>query len=362
MGDPDNQFNKQGCTMSDKPVPVFDGHNDTLLRLEMAERAGQPISFLKGDDSLHIDLPKAGQGHFAGGLFAIFVPPVQDPGDTLDFASMKKPLDQAYAMNMTLAMMAQALRLARSSQSRVQICRSSLELKMAMDDGAVALMLHIEGAEAIDADLNALEVLYAAGLRSLGPVWSRSNIFGHGVPFDFPGSPDVGPGLTDVGKELIKACNTLGVMVDLSHMNEAGFWDVQKISTKPLVATHSNVHAICASRRNLTDKQLAAIAESNGLVGLNYSVGFLRPDGDKSKIGVELDVMVDHLAYLVERLGEYGVALGSDFDGTTVPEAIGSAAGNQALIERMRARDFGDELIERIAYRNWISMLERTGI
>ena len=348
--------------MTHKTVPIFDGHNDTLLRLEMAERAGNPIAFFEGDDRVQIDFPKAKKGGLAGGLFAMFVPPYQDKSEKLDMSQRARPIEQGEALNRTLAMMAQAFRLARGSKSNVQICRSSLEIRMAMEDDAMALMLHIEGAEAIDENFNALEVLYAAGLRSIGPVWSRSNIFGHGVPFDFPGSPDSGPGLTALGKELIRRCNHLGVMIDLSHMNEQGFWDVHKISSKPLVATHSNVHALCQTRRNLTDKQLDAISESDGLVGLNYAVGFLRPDGDKFNKDVALDLMVDHLAYMVEKLGEDGVALGSDFDGATVPQQIGTAAGNQALVEQMRKREFGEVLIEKISYRNWIAMLEKTGI
>ena len=348
--------------MSDHSVPIFDGHNDTLLRLDMAQRAGKPLSFMDGDPSLHIDLPKAKKGHFAGGLFAIFVPPAQTPGQRLGSASMKLPVCQPHALDVTLSMMAQAFRLARNSRSRVQVCRSSLEVKMAMDDGAIALVLHIEGAEAIDEDFNALEVLYAAGLRSIGLVWSRPNIFGQGVPFDFPGSPDVGPGLTNLGKELVRQCNNHGIMVDLSHLNEQGFWDVQKISSRPLVATHSNVHALCPTRRNLTDRQLDAIAESGGLVGLNYAVGFLRSDGNKHDTDVTLDLMVDHLFYLLEKLGEEGVALGSDFDGATVPKAINDVAGNLNLVEQMRKRGLGEALIEKIAYQNWIRMLEKTGI
>ena len=348
--------------MTNQTVPIFDGHNDTLLRLAMAARAGQPISFLDGDDGLHIDLPKTKAGNLAGGLFAMFVPPSMNRADRMSQKEKERPIHQALALEMTHAMMAQAFRLARSSSAQVQICRSSLEVRMAMEDGALALVLHMEGAEAIDKDFDALEVLYAAGLRSLGPVWSRSNIFGHGVPFDFPGSPDAGPGLTDLGKDLIRHCNRLGILIDLSHMNEKGFWDVAEISTKPLIASHSNVHAICPTRRNLTDQQLDAISESGGLVGLNYAVGFLRPDGDRHNRDVALDLMVDHLAHLVERLGEEGVGLGSDFDGATVPSAIGHAGGNQALLQQMRNRGFGEALVAKIAYQNWISMLEKTGI
>jgi membrane dipeptidase len=124
-----------------------------------------------------------------------------------------------------------------------------------------------------------LDLLYAAGLRSLGIVWSRPNAFGHGVPFKFPSSPDTGPGLTEAGRELVRACNERRILIDLSHLNEKGFWDVAGLSTAPLVATHSNAHSVCPHARNLTDRQLDAIRESGGMVGLNFATAFLRPDG-----------------------------------------------------------------------------------
>ncbi|MEY8840506.1 dipeptidase, partial [Cribrihabitans sp. XS_ASV171] len=120
--------------------------------------------------------------------------------------------------------------------------------------GRMAAIFHIEGAEAIDPDLHMLDVFHAAGLRSLGPVWSRPTLYGHGVPFRFPSGPDTGAGLTDLGLRLVRRCNELGIMLDLSHLNEAGFWDVARQSSAPLVASHSNAHAICPHSRNLTDR------------------------------------------------------------------------------------------------------------
>ncbi len=111
---------------------------------------------------------------------------------------------------------------------------------------------------------SALETFYAAGLRSLGPVWSRHNVFAHGVPFAFPMSPDTAPGLTEAGFELVKACNRLGILIDLAHITEKGFWDVAKTSDQPLVASHSNAHALTAVARNLTDKQLDAVTREQG--------------------------------------------------------------------------------------------------
>ena len=172
----------------------------------------------------------------------------------------------------TLEMASLLFRIAERSGGGVRIARSVADIRAAKAAGAHAPVLHIEGCEALDGDLRMLDVLYAAGLRTLGPVWSRSNIFGHGVPFRFPSSPDTGDGLTDFGQALIRRCNEMRVLIDLSHINEKGFWDIAKLSSAPLVATHSNAHALCPASRNLTDKQLAAIQETGWSRRLNYAV------------------------------------------------------------------------------------------
>lgn len=338
--------------MTTPPVPVFDGHNDLLWHLHKAgDRDG--AGFLSGRDGGALDLEKCRRGGFAGGMFAIWVPdPVQGGTD----ACAPVPPDHARAVTMQMA--ATLLRLTRARPDAIRLCTSVAGIEAARADGAIAAVMHLEGAEGIGPDLAELEVLHAAGLRSLGPVWSRPNIFGHGVPFVHNATPDIGPGLTDAGKRLVRECQRLGILVDLSHMNEAGFRDIARISSGPLVATHSNVHALSAQSRNLTESQLSAIAESQGLVGLNFACAFLREDGAENA-DTPLSVMVRHLAHLVERLGEGGVAIGSDFDGALVPRAIGDAGGLPALIAAMREAGFGEPLIERICWRNWQDLLAR---
>jgi membrane dipeptidase len=203
-----------------------------------------------------------------------------------------------------------------------------------------------------------LPLWHAMGLRSIGPVWSRPTVFGHGVPFRYPGDPDTGPGLTDAGRALVRACAEMRIMLDLSHMNEAGFNDVARISDGPLVATHSNAHAVTPSTRNLTDRQLAMIAESGGLVGLNFATSFLRPDGRQSP-AMDWDPVMRHLDHLLAHPGEEGVGLGSDFDGATTPEGIGDVTGLPALLQAMIRHGFGAELVEKIAHRNWLALLHR---
>jgi len=345
------------------PIPVFDGHNDVLLRLLNDYAANPTQAFIAGTTDGHLDLPRAREGGFVGGFFAMFPPNPKKTDFTASGAfagnpPLPEPLTLEQGRTSTLAMTRILLDLTRTDDSPVALCRSRAEIDAAIAAGKLAAVMHIEGAEAIDAGLDMLEVLYSAGLRSIGPVWSRANIFGTGVPFNFPGTPDVGPGLTDVGKDLVRACNRLGMVVDLSHLNEAGFWDVAKVSTAPLVATHSNVHAICASSRNLTDKQLDAIAESNGMVGLNFATGFLRPDG-AMRNDTGLDLMVRHLDYLIEKLGENRVGFGSDFDGANIPAAIGTVAGLPVLIDALKAHGYDEALIGRLACGNWLDLIER---
>jgi membrane dipeptidase len=251
------------------------------------------------------------------------------------------------------------LRIVRQSQGAVALCTTTAEIQAAIQRGALAVVLHLEGAEAIDGDLHFLEVLYAAGLRSLGPVWSRNNIFGHGVPFAFPGGPDTGDGLTASGEKLVHACNEMKILVDLSHITEKGFWDVARLSKAPLVATHSNPHALCPSPRNLTDRQLAAIRDSGGMVGLNFATCFLRPDGSMTA-DTDVGLMVRQLDYLIEKLGEDHVGFGSDFDGATVPAEIGSAAGLPALIGALRQSGYPEALLTKLGSANWLKLLERT--
>ncbi|GAC1622654.1 MAG: dipeptidase [Ktedonobacteraceae bacterium] len=349
-------------------LPIFDGHNDVLLHLHSPER-GAGCSFFVESEKGHLDLPRMRKGGFGGGFFAVYVPPEPGPTVPKDEVIIKTtngyefPLAPAlsyeYALKTALAITARLFRLEAESEGQVKVVRNADELETSLHSGVLAAILHFEGAEAIDPNLDALEVLYQAGLRSLGIVWSRPNIFGHGVPFKFPHSPDTGPGLTNLGKHLVRACNRLGIMVDLSHITEQGFWDVENLSDKPLVATHSNVYALCPCPRNLTDKQLDAIKASEGMVGLNFAVSFLREDGHNNA-STPIDVMVRHIDYLVERLGIEHVGFGSDFDGATVPQEIKDVTGLPKLITALREHGYDDTALHKLAYENWVQVLRKT--
>ena len=328
---------------------VFDGHNDILLRLWLAgDHDG--TSFIEGRDDTHIDAPRAKKGGFCGGFFAVFVP----SGEGLN----TEPITYEAALPKAEAMIEILASLSQNHPKIITQCTNVAEIKSAIAKGRIAAVLHLEGAEAIAPDLSNLEAFYTKGLRSLGVVWSRSNDFGEGVPFDFPGSPNQGGGLTDKGIALVKACEQLGIMIDLSHLNEAGMRDIAKISGKPLIATHSNAHALCASPRNLTDWQLKCIAESGGLVGVNFASGFLREDGKKTS-ATPLEEIIRHIDYLLKYLGEDGVAIGSDFDGAVIPSAIGDCRGLPSLVDGMAKAGYGAELIEKICRDNWLAQIAK---
>lgn len=336
---------------------AFDGHNDVLSRLHEAGAGNE--AFLAGGGDGHLDLPGARAGGLAGGLFAVF-PCSPFRGEVNLFAvDYTRSVERGVALADTLAMVARLDRLERESDGAVRVVRDAGALDSCLGDATLAAVLHLEGAEAIEANLEGLELLYDAGLRSLGIAWSRPNAFGHGVPFAFPGSPDQGPGLTDAGHALVHACNDLGVVVDVSHLNERGFWDVAATTGAPLVASHSNAHALCPSPRNLSDDQLRAVGESGGLVGINFCVAFLREDGADDP-DTPLSSIALHAAHVAEVAGMDAVALGSDFDGATMPLELPDAAHLPAVFEALRAFGFADDELGRIALGNWRRVLRAT--
>lgn len=352
-------------------VPVFDGHNDTLTQLRRAP-AHEARTFLERSAHGHLDLPRAREGGLCGGFFAIFTPnrawdrrvePLLDGDGEPVPDGYRTPLPprlrRRQATRFTTGIVSDLYRLEAASAGALQVVRTASALRRCREQGRVAAVLHIEGAEVIDTRLEALDLLHAAGLRSLGPVWSRPNAFGHGVPFDFPRSPDTGPGLTAAGRRLVRRCGELGIVVDLSHLNEAGFWGVASISDAPLVATHSNAWALSPSPRNLTDAQLDAVGASGGVVGMNFNKAFLRADG-RWDAPTSLTEIVRHARYVAERIGVEHVALGSDFDGATMPDDLPDVAALPRLLQAFREEGFSEEEVRRVAHGNWERVLEAT--
>jgi membrane dipeptidase len=319
---------------------IIDGHNDLVSRIWRRE------------EIRHVHLGAAAGAGFAGGFFALYVPSPMPPSPP-DGPSYALPLPDPIPTGEA----------ARIAGEMYEVFRSlPVELATSADDfrpDRVAAILHLEGAEPLAPDLSDLNSWYERGLRSIGLTWSRANAFAEGVPFRFPSTGDTGPGLTEAGKELVRRCNELGILVDLSHLNEAGFWDVAQLSSAPLVATHSNVNALCASSRNLTDAQLDAVGRSGGVVGINFAVSFLREDG-ANDAATPLTEIVRHANYVAERIGVDHVAFGSDFDGALLPNELDGIAALPKLVEEFRAAGWDDDVVAKLTHRNWQRVLRET--
>ncbi len=332
---------------------VIDGHNDALLR---AWQGGGVDALLDGDGA--VTVAAAREGGLAAGLFAVFSP---SPGGFEvggDHGAWEVPdipeLAWAQAAPAAAQIAAQAFALVRAGGARLVLGAGDLDAALAGD--TLGLILHMEGAEAIGEGLEELELWYAAGLRSLGPVWSRPNRFGAGVRFKFPSSPDTGPGLTPAGRRLVRRCAELGIAVDLSHLTEGGFWDVAHELDGPLIASHSNAHALVPASRNLTDSQIRAIAATGGLVGINFEVSMIRPDSRRDA-RTPLSRIAEHVRHVAQLVGVEHVALGSDFDGATMPTDVATARGLPALIDALRADGYSEPELQQIAHGNWRRVL-----
>lgn len=348
-------------------MKIFDGHNDILHKITSSADPLDSRAFLV-EGSGQMDYPRALQGKFCGGFFAVYTdnpPEVPPAAERIIFNEdgFHVPLPPAlsfdYAHRSTLGMIQLLKEIERDSLGGLKIVTTGEDLQHCLEENIMAAVLHLEGAEPIHPDLENLQDFYDLGVRSLGITWSRPNAFGHGVPFIYPGHPDSGPGLTDAGMRLVDACNQLGVMIDLAHLNEKGFWDVADRSSAPLVSTHTAAHKLSPKARNLTDDQLRAVGESGGVVGVIFSVNDLN-GGPRPKEDAPISVIIKHIQYISDLIGVDHVAFGSDFDGTKIPSELKDVSKYQKLVVLLEESGFSRQEREKICLRNWLRVLENT--
>lgn len=373
-------------------IPMILGHHDALLKLEQEDDI---TPFVEGNDWMNLDLDRLEEADSSASFFACWVPQPsglddsdfwdfedveedffldddaleegyddsedsEDSQGSLDDVPLADPIDPDYARDVVDSMILRLYELSDASQGRLSVVTDIYQLQECREQGTHGAILHFEGAAPLSGDFCAwLEHYYSLGLRSLGLVWSRSNEFATGVPFRYPSTPDTGPGLSAMGLDLVRACNELGVMVDLSHLNEEGFWDVARVSRHPLVATHSNAHALCPSARNLTDAQLIAIKNSGGIVGVNFCTSDLRDDGLDDE-DTDFELVLDQIDYMVKLIGVSHVGLGTDYDGALVPSALSDVSYLPIVWELLSERGYSDEELRALAYGNWERVLAVT--
>ncbi|MBP2241804.1 membrane dipeptidase [Cytobacillus eiseniae] len=195
----------------------------------------------------------------------------------------------------------------KESPDKLMICFNGEDMNLAKKSNKIGFLLSIEGAEPIGTDLSLLRVFYELGVRNLGLVWSRRNAVGDGSFFQ-PTKEGKKGGITSFGLKVIEDAERLGMTIDVSHLNDEGFWDVIDNTTMPVVASHSNARTLCSTMRNITDEQIKAIARTNGVIGVN-AVSMLVGDDDEN---ATLEQLMNHIDHLVKVAGIQHVGLGLD--------------------------------------------------
>lgn len=335
--------------------PVFDGHEDFITAIKPRRNVFGPKGgrdFLadgaaaEWDDSPggqekrgHVDVPRAMRGGLGGCFTSIYL-----SNERAEYNALAYAIDE----------MNDVFRIADKSDGYFRVCRTVGEVRKAWEEDAFASVFMFEGADPISWSLKELRVFYELGLRCLAPTWSRSTIFAHGVSF---GGNLPETGLTDLGRELVHECNRLGIILDVSHINPAGFWDMIEESSAPIIATHSSVKAISPHVRNLDDDQIRALAKKGGTIGINFANIFLRPDM-QPKNDTTLDVVVSHFEYILNLVGDDHVSFGSDFDGTDIPSVIKDAEGLPLILRELQRRGHSEATLEKVCNGNFLRVAE----
>jgi membrane dipeptidase len=307
---------------------IVDTHCDTILSAVRGERR-------LGDRSEkgHLDFPRMVEGGVSAQFFAAYIEPQYKPDRGLE---------------RSLQVLDVLWREVEASSAVAEVALSVADIRRISSAGRVAVVIAIEGGEAVGHDLANLRMLYRLGVRSLGLVWNQRNLIADGV-----GERRTGGGLTNFGLAVVEEMNRLGMLVDVSHLSDPGFWHVAETCRGPFAATHSNARTVCDHPRNLTDDQLKALARSGGVTGLNFAPAFVSADN------ADVSTLINHLDHIVQLVGPDHVGLGSDFDGiSTTPRGLEDVRAMPRITEELVARGYGDEDILKFLGGNHLRVLE----
>ncbi|MEM1483365.1 membrane dipeptidase [Oscillospiraceae bacterium PP1C4] len=223
--------------------------------------------------------------------------------------------------------------------------RTSAEIETALAEGKAAALLTVEGGSALAGDLSRVQRLAECGVRMLTLTWNGSNEIASGNLTEY--------GFTEFGKQAVRELENAGIVLDVSHLNDKGFWELTHLATRPFIATHSNSRAVCNHPRNLTDEQFGYIVDHGGLVGINFCIHFISESKDPT-----FRQFADHIAHFLDLGGEDVLALGSDYDGTDVPSWLDPAEKIRGLYPLI-CDEFGEQIAEKIFFKNAYHFLNR---
>ncbi|MFP4662034.1 MAG: dipeptidase [Halanaerobiales bacterium] len=305
-------------------------HLDTLLNF--FDKDNEYI-FSEDNDNFHVDLVKMKEGNIKIAVFAIFV----EPGYKSDRALYR-----------TLEILDKFLSLIEDHEE-LKIIKNYQDIKMVIENDKIGIMLSIEGAEGIR-DLSILRIMHRLGVRMISLTWNQRNHLADGVL-----ESQTNGGLSLMGRKMLAQMEALDIIIDVSHISEAGFWDIMKYFQKPVLASHSNVMSICPHPRNLADEQIIALTERNGVIGINFAPFFIT---DRKK--VDINDIIKHIDYIRDLVGIESVILGTDYDGIQqTPIGLENISCLKNLKLKLYENDYSREEIEKIFYKNALNFFEK---
>jgi membrane dipeptidase len=358
---------------------VADTHNDVLLRA----MEGEDISVETRVG--HSDLARLKKGGVDIQVFAVWVDPI---------AFEKKPFKRAKDMIDTL------YSIARRNSDKIAVVRNSAEIEKAIAEGKICAVIGVEGGHAIENSIEKLEELYKLGVRYLGLTWNNSTDWASSA-FDETTNPDKVKitGLSEFGKKVVEKMNELGMIVDVSHLGEKAFWDVVKVTKKPIIASHSSVYKLCPHYRNLKDEQIKAIAQTGGVVFVNFYAEYIdstfntkrkkleekyKAQFDSIRVLYEhdqnayrrarrqlmqkiaeelrppLDVLIDHIDYIAKLVGVDHVGIGSDFDGISItPLEMDDVTFLPNITKKLLERGYSTDDVKKILGGNFLRVFKQ---
>jgi len=353
---------------------VFDAHCDTVMRI-LEKGVDLGVRSKEG----HIDIPRARQGGLNVQVFAMWIEP-----DFWPHRAAFRTLQYADAMFRTL----------KKHSGKLGLALTAKDARRLVKDGKLAVFLGIEGGHAIEDSLATLRMFHRLGVRVMTLTWWHNTNWADGS-----GDKPKHKGLTKFGVEVVREMNRLGMVIDVSHVSDDTFYDVLKVTTKPVIASHSCVRAICDHHRNLSDKMLKALAKNGGVIGINYYLGFLDPevnrreealwkklDPEMEKLkkkykndrktlvkkrrelfrkyrtkppAVPIDRLIDHIDHVVKVAGVDHVGLGSDFDGCSItPQGLNDVSDLPLITEKLLEKGYSEKNIEKILGGNMLRVFE----
>jgi membrane dipeptidase len=323
-----------------KRATVVDAHADTLLEIMVppARRDKLPTPRIFGQRSTegHIDLPRLVEGGVDLQVFAAYIQP-------------EYKIERA--LHRTIQLVDRFHQEIDNHSDKMLLFTKIADLHNAEKSGRVAAMLSIEGGECVEADLGILRMLYRLGVRAVTLTWNERNQIADGAA-----EGRTGGGLTNFGLEMISEMNRIGMVIDVSHISDAGFSDVIETTREPIIASHSNCRSLCDHRRNLSDEMIRRLADNGGVMGANFAPAFV----DQQAQRATLERVVDHIDHVVELVGPDYVGLGSDFDGiSATPKGLEDVTKMPNITATLVSRGYSEDDIMKILGGNFTRVFEQ---